>query len=132
VEFLSPWEPQFFFLFFHESSHPLFGCVCLQNFPYHRSLSLSGDAPYYPTPVSCRFPLMFMGILPSFLSFPISDSNPPLSTKFPLSICFLSLFYFLFYVRFKHPSSCFSSYLASSCLWSVTWVYCMLCLISTY
>ena len=38
--------------------------------------SLSGDAPYLPTPVSCRFPFILMAIWPSLLSFLTPDPEP--------------------------------------------------------
>lgn len=50
--------------------------LILWYFPYPRSLSSPGDVPHLFTPVSCRFPLIFMALQSSLLSFPTPDPEP--------------------------------------------------------
>jgi hypothetical protein len=68
----------------------ILGCL-----PFLRSLSHPGDALYILTPISGRFPFIFLAICPSLLSFPTPDPELPIPllissfTQFPPFICLL-------------------------------------------
>ncbi|EDL27184.1 mCG144766, partial [Mus musculus] len=66
--------------------------LILGHLCYPRSLSLPGDAPYIPTPVSCRFPFILVAIWPSLVSIPIPDPELPFPSPLPLPPSSLSSF----------------------------------------
>ena len=102
------------------------------EYPQLRSLAHLRDA---PTPSSiANFHFLSWSFFPGSVHtlWPITPLPIPSPTQFPLSLHLRQLFYFPFWVRFKHPPLCLPCYLASLGLWIVVWVSCTLWLISTY
>jgi hypothetical protein len=72
--------------------------------PFSTFLSLPKDISYLPSPVSCRFPFIFMVIWPSFLSIriPVPEPAPtPFPSLSPLTLS--SLPQSVYYNYFNSP-----------------------------